>query len=363
MPAGLRRRLLAWYDRHARQLPWRRSRDPYRVWLSEIMLQQTQVETVKAYFERFVKALPTIEALAQADEHEVLRLWEGLGYYRRARQLHRAARIIVAEHGGRFPRDPQIVRRLPGIGRYTAGAILSIAFDAREPILEANTLRLLEPAARLRRRSPLGRRPAAALGDGRGRAAAARCRTVQPGADGVGQRVCTPRTPRCEVCPLATLVPGQPAGAAIGSSAAHAKACGAGDPRGGRVGSSSRPRAALALARGPPLGGAVGLPAISHSQRHAGGSSPRTGGKRSNADRRNHRAGPARHDTHARRDAIPHYAGLLRGRLYLVQPQEAVRGSNTLAPTGGVGRLPTEQHGPKARKSHATKLTAEDAEK
>ena len=137
-----RRKLRAWYARHARDLPWRGTRDPYTVWLSEIMLQQTQVETVKPYFRRFLAALPTIEALAQAEEQQVLRLWEGLGYYRRARQLHQAARQIVAEHGGRFPTDPQAVERLPGIGRYTAGAILSIAFDQRRPILEANTLRV-----------------------------------------------------------------------------------------------------------------------------------------------------------------------------------------------------------------------------
>ncbi len=137
-----RRRLRAWYDRNARELPWRGTRDPYAVWLSEIMLQQTQVETVKPYFQRFLAALPTIGALAQADERQVLCLWEGLGYYRRARQLHQAARRIVAEHDGRFPTDFLSVQRLPGIGRYTAGAILSIAFDQRRPILEANTVRV-----------------------------------------------------------------------------------------------------------------------------------------------------------------------------------------------------------------------------
>ena len=119
---SFRRRLPAWFDRHARKLPWRRNRDPYAVWVSEIMLQQTQVGTVIGYFDRFLAAFPTIETLAAADEHDVLRLWEGLGYYRRARQLQHAAKIIVAEHGGKFPNDPQIVRRLPGIGRYTAGA-------------------------------------------------------------------------------------------------------------------------------------------------------------------------------------------------------------------------------------------------
>ena len=202
---SLRRRLVAWYDAHARDLPWRRCSDPYAVWLSEIMLQQTQVQTVKAYFERFVRALPTIEALAQADEHEVLRLWEGLGYYRRARQLHRAAKLIVAEHGGQFPRDPEVVRRLPGIGRYTAGAILSIAFDARQPILEANTVRLF---ARLLAydgdpRSAAGQRLLWAM---------AEC--LLPRRDvgrlnqalmELGSEICTARGPRCEACPLALL--------------------------------------------------------------------------------------------------------------------------------------------------------------
>jgi A/G-specific adenine glycosylase len=135
--------LLAWYAGHARDLPWRRSRDPYQVWVSEIMLQQTQAATVGPYFQRFVAAFPSIAALAAADEQLVLRHWEGLGYYRRARQLHAAARQIAAEHGGRFPEALDQVRRLPGVGRYTAGAILSIAFDQRQPIVEANTRRLL----------------------------------------------------------------------------------------------------------------------------------------------------------------------------------------------------------------------------
>ena len=140
--AQFRRRILAWFRGNARDLPWRRTRDPYAIWVSEIMLQQTQVVTVIGYFERFLAAFPTIADLAAADEQQVLRLWEGLGYYRRARQLHAAARVIVAEHQGRFPREPQQIRALPGIGRYTAGAIASIGWDAREPILEANTIRV-----------------------------------------------------------------------------------------------------------------------------------------------------------------------------------------------------------------------------
>ena len=138
----LRRRLLAWYASHARDLPWRRSRDPYRVWVSEIMLQQTQVATVRDYFNRFVAAFPDVRTLAAADEQQVLRLWEGLGYYRRARQLHAAAKVIVTEHDGQFPHDVDELQKLPGIGRYTAGAIASIAFGERAPILEANTIRL-----------------------------------------------------------------------------------------------------------------------------------------------------------------------------------------------------------------------------
>jgi A/G-specific adenine glycosylase len=139
----LRRRLLAWYRATARDLPWRRSRDPYRVWISEVMLQQTQVATVREYFERFIEALPDVHCLAAADEQQVLRLWEGLGYYRRARQLHAAAQQIVSEFGGQFPQDERELQNLPGIGRYTAGAIASIAFDRRAAILEANSIRLL----------------------------------------------------------------------------------------------------------------------------------------------------------------------------------------------------------------------------
>ena len=202
---ALRQRLVAWYDRHSRDLPWRRRHDAYAVWLSEIMLQQTQVQTVKPYFVRFMKAFPTIGALASADERAVLRLWEGLGYYRRARQLHQAAQIIVAEHGGRFPHDRQTVRRLPGIGRYTAGAILSIAFDAREPILEANTLRLLS------RLLGYAGDPRSAEGQ---RLLWAAAESVLPRRNvgrmnqalmELGSQVCTLRTPRCDNCPAAPL--------------------------------------------------------------------------------------------------------------------------------------------------------------
>jgi A/G-specific adenine glycosylase len=200
-----RRRLLSWYAACARDLPWRRSRDPYRVWLSEIMLQQTQVATVEPYFERFVRALPTVEALAQADQQQVLRLWEGLGYYRRARQLHQAARLIVQWHGGRFPDQPEAIRRLPGIGRYTAGAILSIAFDRREPILEANTTRLLSRLLAYRGQTgrPAGQRLLWAAAEavlprrGAGR--------LNQALMELGGQVCLARQPCCDACPVAPL--------------------------------------------------------------------------------------------------------------------------------------------------------------
>ena len=198
-----RRRLIRWFRVHARNLPWRHTDDPYAIWVSEIMLQQTQVATVEPYYQKFLRRFPTIESLAKAPEQEVLRHWEGLGYYRRARSLRRAAQILHGEFGSEFPRDANVVRQLPGIGRYTAGAILSIAFDQREPILEANTIRLLcrllaftgEPrkaegqrllwsfAEALLPRSDVG--------------------TLNQALMEVGSLVCTPRDPNCDRCPLA----------------------------------------------------------------------------------------------------------------------------------------------------------------
>ncbi|MCS6851520.1 MAG: hypothetical protein NZ700_10185, partial [Gemmataceae bacterium] len=134
---------MAWYDRHRRPLPWRETRDPYRIWVSEVMLQQTTVAAVVPAFERFLAAFPTLAALAAADEQQVLRLWEGLGYYRRARHLHAAARLLVADHAGELPNDPAVWESLPGVGRYIVGAVLSQAFDRRLPIVEANSQRVL----------------------------------------------------------------------------------------------------------------------------------------------------------------------------------------------------------------------------
>lgn len=200
-----RRRLLKWYSVHERDLPWRRSQNPYRVWVSEVMLQQTQVATVEAYFRRFVKQFPTVQRLASAEEQDVLRLWEGLGYYRRARQMHAAAKEIVAEHGGRFPQNVDTLQGLPGIGRYTAGAIASIAFDHRTPILEANTIRLLS------RLIAYPEDPTKAAGQ---RILWQTAEEVLPRRDiarfnqalmELGSLVCTPKQPRCDACPVAPL--------------------------------------------------------------------------------------------------------------------------------------------------------------
>lgn len=201
LPA-LRRRLLTWYSRHARDLPWRRTRDPYAIWISEIMLQQTTVAAVIPYYERFLAAFPTVFALANADEHDVLKLWEGLGYYSRGRNLHRAAQMIVNQHGGEFPDNVEALQKLPGIGRYTASAIASFSRDTRAPIVEANTLRLY---ARL-----LGYR-----GDPRSSAGqsllwgfaerllpARRCGRFNQALIELGATVCSPASPQCEACPL-----------------------------------------------------------------------------------------------------------------------------------------------------------------
>ena len=200
--ASFRRKLLQWYAKHARSLPWRDVADPYNIWVSEIMLQQTTTQTVQSYFDRFVKAFPTIQALAESDLDSVNRYWEGLGYYRRCTLLHKAAKEIVARFNGVFPENVVDVRGLPGIGRYTAGAILSIAFDQRLPILEANTLRL---HARL-----LAIRGDILHGEANARlwefAEAILPRTgsgkLNQALMDLGNLVCTPKSPKCTECPV-----------------------------------------------------------------------------------------------------------------------------------------------------------------
>lgn len=202
--APLRRKLVRWYERHARDLPWRRTTDPYRVWISEIMLQQTTVVAVVPYFERFLVRFPTVHDLAAAEENDVLRLWEGLGYYSRARNLRRAAQVVVHEYDGLFPSEVATLQTLPGVGRYTAGAIASFAFDRRAPIVETNTLRLYcrllgysgDP------RSKEGQEHLWAFAE-------AILPRTQPGRLNqalmeLGATVCSPQEPDCEHCPLHT---------------------------------------------------------------------------------------------------------------------------------------------------------------
>ena len=199
---SLRRRLLNWFDQHRRNLPWRNNRDPYRIWVSEVMLQQTTVAAAIPYFERFIATYPTLTALAAADEQDVLKLWAGLGYYRRARHLHAAAQQIVADHGSRLPDDPAVWAGLPGVGRYILGAVLSQAFDRKLPIVEANSLRVL---SRL-----FGYRGNPRTGDGKTwvwRAAAVILPTKRVGdlnqaVMELGALVCTPKKPACGKCPL-----------------------------------------------------------------------------------------------------------------------------------------------------------------
>src|SRR5277367_7145321 len=137
------KQLLAWFRTHQRDLPWRRSRDPYRIWVAEVMLQQTRIAAVMPYYERFLTRFPTVRSLAGAHEAEVLKLWSGLGYYSRARNLHRAAKIIVTQHNAKFPRTLNAALELPGIGAYTAAAVLSIAYDVPLAVLDGNVARVL----------------------------------------------------------------------------------------------------------------------------------------------------------------------------------------------------------------------------
>jgi len=192
--------LLAWFDRHRRDLPWRRTRDPYKIWLSEVMLQQTRVETVLPFYKRFLEKFPTVEALARAEVEEVLALWSGLGYYRRARQLHAAARKVAA--AGAFPATEAGLLGLPGVGAYTAAAVASIAFGVAAPVMDGNVERVLarclalaeEPRASGARRKLLA--AAEELLDPR-----------RPGDSNqalmeLGATLCTPRRPKCLLCPL-----------------------------------------------------------------------------------------------------------------------------------------------------------------
>ncbi len=197
------RKLSAWFSRHARALPWRKRPTAYRVWISEVMLQQTQAATVTPYFERFVQRFPDVRALAAAPLDEVLALWSGLGYYRRARLLHACSREIVTRHGGKFPREFDAVLSLPGIGRYTAGAICSIALGQPRPVLDGNVERVLArlTALRMEVKSSRAQKRLWSLTQTLVEAAAIPAVLNQALME-LGALVCTPRDPRCNRCPL-----------------------------------------------------------------------------------------------------------------------------------------------------------------
>jgi A/G-specific adenine glycosylase len=205
-PAGkdltaFRRALLRWYDQHRRDLPWRKSRDPYRIWLSEIMLQQTRVAAVLGHYRIFLERFPDVEALAAASEDDVLAAWSGLGYYRRARMLHRCAKDLAEQRGGGFPQTAEALQTLPGIGRYTAAAIASIAFAEPVAVVDGNVERVLQRLA--------GAKPAGANVTTRQtwQHAQALLANSRPGDFNqammeLGATVCVPREPRCPVCPI-----------------------------------------------------------------------------------------------------------------------------------------------------------------
>jgi A/G-specific adenine glycosylase len=198
-------KLLAWYHAHGRTLPWRGHRDPYAVWVSEIMLQQTRVETVIPYFDKWMRLFPTVETLASASEQDVLNAWEGLGYYSRARNFHKAAKVVVEKYNGQLPRDLEELGRLPGIGRYTVGALASILFGMDEPALDGNLKRVYarlfdvsEPVD-----SPQGEKilwQIAKENVPKGQAA-----DFNQALMDLGAMICLPKNPRCLICPVMTL--------------------------------------------------------------------------------------------------------------------------------------------------------------
>ncbi|HEY5765234.1 MAG TPA: A/G-specific adenine glycosylase [Candidatus Deferrimicrobiaceae bacterium] len=208
------RRLLAWFSANAREMEWRETDDPYRIWVSEIMLQQTRVEAVAPYYRRFLALFPTVEALAGASSDSVMKGWEGLGYYARARNLHRAAQIVVREFGGKIPSTVEELSTLPGIGRSTAGAIAAIAFRRDAPILDANAKRVI--ARLLALEGELSRPEASRLlwEASAGLIAPGTGRETALALMDLGATVCLPRGPRCGICPLSVLCEGSRGGVA-----------------------------------------------------------------------------------------------------------------------------------------------------
>lgn len=199
---AIRRALMRWYRQRARDLPWRRTRDPYAIWVSEIMLQQTRVSAVVPYYERFLRRFPTVQKLARARIDSVLKLWEGLGYYSRARNLHEAARQIVVRFGGRLPDTREELLSLPGIGAYTAGAVASIAFGRQEPLVDGNVVRVLCRVFCIRKDAKQAETCKQLWSIARDLLPARTPGDFNQALMELGSEICLPRTPQCEVCPL-----------------------------------------------------------------------------------------------------------------------------------------------------------------
>ncbi len=198
----LQRRLIRWYRRHGRDLPWRRTRDPYRVLVSEVMLQQTQVDRVVDYYHRFLRRYPTFETLAAAAEPEVREAWQGLGYYARARNLHRTARVVAQQHGGILPAQLSAMQRLPGIGRYTAGAVLSFAFGRDAAILDTNAARVLQRFFGMRVRGAKAALQRRLWQVAEAVTPSGRAYEFNQAIMDLGATICRARQPACPRCPL-----------------------------------------------------------------------------------------------------------------------------------------------------------------
>lgn len=202
MPERIASLLLSWYDQHARVLPWRGIRDPYRTWVSETMLQQTRVETVLGYYDRFLTRFPTVADLAAAPEDDVLKLWEGLGYYSRARNLHKGAKQVVSEYHGQIPAEVEALRKISGIGPYTAGAIASIAFDQAVPAVDGNVIRVVSRLKGIRENVGIPSVRRSLEGEAAALVPQSRPGDFNQAVMDLGAAVCVPGTPACERCPL-----------------------------------------------------------------------------------------------------------------------------------------------------------------
>lgn len=202
LSSSIARRLLSWFKTHARDLPWRHTRDPYKIWISEIMLQQTQVDTVIPYYRRWLKHFPTLKKLAHAGLPEVLKLWAGLGYYRRARMLHQGARSIMREMGGQIPKTASGLEKLPGIGRYTAGAVASIAFGEKTPVLDGNVIRVLTRVRAMKGPVDSGKTKEKLWAFARSLVPEKNPGDFNQALMELGATVCKTRGPACRLCPL-----------------------------------------------------------------------------------------------------------------------------------------------------------------